>query len=519
MRGLWKSAAAVGCSEERLSIRESLRIFSRIETLLKVKNSGSGGAAVFESAILDNQSIFGPTTPVVSDHTLPLTHTHTSTPMRIERSCGATNKAFASLFFSRQQLTQTNSVEELVNGSQLQQIGGNLNIFMWGLRDTSWLTSLGKIFGIPDIQCTVHESSLFPFLASRNVTALRDSLVRPDATGELPRVFFCNATWVLYDRDVRQRLSHLHKQESQQLRRQRQRQRPAGRSHSHTPAKSKEVVRAENNSATAPAVPLAAATGAAEETDAVTALSVKDHQWAVIKHDNDHFQIVQGYIAKPGRGNHSNRLVVGLAGGRDAVMSMSMNSAIRSASEDGGTNTAAGGYFLSEWQNQPQCIRPAPASAIPPPFSSGSTGQGRVQDQIPYLPHLDAHGGRYSSSAGFDLREMLCFLDGVGTFAVAAPAGADAVNTSGDNRSSPSSDATAAAGQQTPAPLPAAATPAPDGFDSALFKSLFGVYERSSRGRNYSPGFSFRELADSSIEGSGERHCGDKIEKEIDDRE
>jgi hypothetical protein len=353
------------------------------------------------------------------------------------------------MFFSKKQLNQTNSVEEQVNGKKLQQLWNNLNILLWGLRNTTAFTMLQRLLSPLD---SFHASGLFPFLASRNVQALRESLVRLDDDHDLPRVLFCNATWVLYDRDLTL-CPH-----------------DVGPS-SHVPLKQQQ-----NHAHALPTSHLSAEALAEERANALTARHVKDHQWAIIKHTNDHFQVVQGYVSKAGRGNHSNRTIV-MRG-------------CESQQQEEEERRNAGGYFLSEWQNQPQLKR---------------------QNKSQYQPHLDTHGGRYASSSGFARTEMLHFLNGVGSFAAATADAMEAAPSGGGGgggTSNASGSTPTAAVQQTQR-----------GFDSALFKSLFGVFERSSLGRLYSPGFSFRELHDSSIQGAGERHMGDKIEQDMDANE
>ena len=160
--------------------------------------------------------------------------------------------------------------------------------------------------------------------ASRRVTSLHESLLGVDAADELPRVVFVNMAWVLH-------------------------QQPVG-----VLAVGSALLSAE------------------ESADAEDARNVRDHQFALIKHANNRYQVVQGYMGSVA-GNHSNR-----------------NGTRAGPASAGAPPDATGGYCLSSWQNQP----PAEAS--------------------------DLHGGRYASRHGFSQTEMACFLHGLGSFAAGA---------------------------------------------------------------------------------------------------
>ena len=137
-----------------------------------------------------------------------------------EKSCGLTNSSFASLFFSSQQLLD-NSISLHTNGSSLEQLCGNLNVVLFGM---------GLIGGRKSSSLLTR---YFVGAATNQVHALEDILVRPDEEESLPRVFFCNASWVLDDVKI---VKDTH----------------------------------ESN-------------------------YVKDHQFTIIKHSNDNFQCIQGY--------------------------------------------------------------------------------------------------------------------------------------------------------------------------------------------------------------------------------
>ena len=277
------SAAQV--SPGRVSIRESLRIFRVIEEHLVRRKADVG---LFEQ--------------LVSSHNSKLTGRSTSSDSVPERSCGGTNLAFANLFFSRKQL-RSNAASLATNGSPLEALTSNPNIAFWSLRQLALTRRTG-------VQSWM--AGYFGRVASRQVDALSEILLQPDRAHELPRVLFCNCSWVLY-----------------------------------------------NNNHVA--------------VDMEQDTEVKDHQFSIIKHGTDCFQIVQGYISSA-EGNHADT---------DSITNDN------AASSSGGEAISAlkGGLYLSEWQNQTHAVE----------------------------PH-EEHGGRYASRNGFNAGEMATFLAGLRAF-------------------------------------------------------------------------------------------------------
>jgi hypothetical protein len=158
-------------------------------------------------------------------------------------SCGFTSQCFASLFFSKKQIA-SNHILLYTNATDIAQFWDNLNIILYGIRR--------RHYGHGGVQfpmsCSIEAvTRMLRFRATAKIDDLSVSLLRDDSPEQLPRVLFCNLTWIL-----------LHEGE--------------------------HVL--EDNG-----------------TDEEVSKFVKDHQWIVIKHGNDHFQLVQGYIDTASRGH------------------------------------------------------------------------------------------------------------------------------------------------------------------------------------------------------------------------
>jgi hypothetical protein len=232
-------------TEARASIRESVRIFGCIEQYVE------------REWLLQSQSCHaGKAAP---PHNLPKRPLHlferlVTTSADSNRlvfdgvaSCGFTSQCFASLFFSKKQIA-ANHILLYTNAADLTQLWDNLNIILYGIRRRHYghggvqFPMSGFIDGV---------TRLFRFRATAKIDELTASLLRDDPPEQLPRVLFCNLTWILlHDEQNEERLI-------------------------------------EDNG-----------------TDEDGAKFVKDHQWIVIKHANDHFQLVQGYIATSSSRGH-----------------------------------------------------------------------------------------------------------------------------------------------------------------------------------------------------------------------
>lgn len=216
-------------SEGRLSIRESLRIFSHIEDSLH----NHGNMTSFEDLGRQSMKSLFPQRVVAE--------------MGFQGvSCGSTRNLFAAIFLAKSQLNDMD-INNITNGSNLTQFLNNPNILWHGLR---------RFFCTYD--ASVHNDcrritsqigkSISQFRARSNLTSLQQRLLHQNEVQEFPLVMFCSMTWTF----PRHFLS---------------------------------------------SNPLKSTLQAKSDTDD-NINDIEDHVFTIIKHSNDHFQLVQGYIEK-----------------------------------------------------------------------------------------------------------------------------------------------------------------------------------------------------------------------------
>jgi hypothetical protein len=330
MRGLLLGSG--GPSEARMSIRASLGIFGQIEDYLEVaaKNHRiSTGQSISSSQQRPSHLLFE-----------RLVAQNANTPNRLSMnaitSCGHTSQCFASLFFSKKQIQSNSSILAHTNGTDIVQLWENWNIVWYGIQKR-WVSTQGGF-------CSLWVTKILRFRAVNKAGALSESLLRLDPPEELPRVVFCNLTWVLTDSPPESMLE-LGKQTNN----------PDDDDH--------------------------------DDDGSIDALKqVKDHQWCIIKHDNDRFQVIQGYIGSV-HGNHSNQR--GWCAEEVRPGTAVVHAASSTILDDNNDVVhVKGGYCLLDWQHQL------------------FEGDG----------HL-AHGGRFSSRHGFSCMEMEGFLCKILAFA------------------------------------------------------------------------------------------------------
>jgi hypothetical protein len=159
-------------------------------------------------------------------------------------SCGLTSQCFAALFFSQNQIA-SNYITLHTNGSDIVQLWDNWNLVLYGM----WKRHLGRR---PNHSTGGYKYStkmttrLLRWRAASKADDLSAFLLQDDSEEVLPKVVFCNLTWVL-----------LHNKDH-------------NKNSAHHDIK-------DNDSS---------------QED------VKDHQFCIIKHNNDRFQLLQGYIGE-----------------------------------------------------------------------------------------------------------------------------------------------------------------------------------------------------------------------------
>jgi hypothetical protein len=348
MRGLLLGSG--GPTEARMSIRASLKAFGQIEDYLEVsakKHSISTSSEISSSSSSHRRKLLSPQEP---SHLLfeRLVAQNANTPNRLSMnavtSCGHTSKCFASLFFSKKQIESNSSILAHTNGTDIVQLWENWNIVWYGIQKR-WIAASSRRLPHHDLSsfngfCSLLVPKIIRFRAVHKAGALSESLLRVDPPEDLPRVVFCNLTWVLCDENTTDSV-------------------PESRPDLH-----KQTISPDEDDD--------------DDGSMDSSKQVKDHQWCIVKHNNDRFQVVQGYMGSV-HGNHSNQR--GWCA-KDA-------SVIRNAATSTSDNAVVeGGYCLSDWQHQ---------------LFEGDR-------------HL-AHGGRFSSRHGFSCMEMEGFLSKILTFA------------------------------------------------------------------------------------------------------
>jgi hypothetical protein len=320
----WLKRPAVA-TEARLSIRESLRQFALISVYLE-ENPTTGGS-LFEKMV---SNIIPTLAPMLAEQE--------------HRSCGHTNQCFASLFFSPAQVSN-GSISLHTNGAHWRAIVDNPNIVLYGLRKLLWKW--------PDVVSETLKTLLHRRAASV-CDNLRNSLLHHDSPEILPRVVFVNITWVLSE-------TLMNKLDIS--------------SSMGTNTNNIENTKNIKGLHLVEDVEQQKAEAKAAQDDWE---NVRDHQWSIIKHTNDHYQLVQGYIRSIA-GNHSNR---------NAHLPWNSSAKAQDIRLGSDRSNFKGGFCLSSWQNQP--------------YNSSID---------------DKHGRRFASRHGFDGAEMIQFLAKLGHFA------------------------------------------------------------------------------------------------------
>ena len=246
---------------ERESIRESLRIFARITEYLPARSS------TLDSAQPSAASTVRRGAGTSFEDMCAATDVRGATRLNSHVSCGNTMQCFASLF-----LPPTGErMAHLLDGGMFWQLSSNPNIVFYSWR-VHVCTRLRSRLGLPAFSWVERDNfsrraqSVSKWTSSRSLDRLQRALLQVDEPQHLPRVFFCSLTWLTPGfRDSLVPLLDDDEKESEDA--------------------SADVERRRK--------PLLNSGGA---LGGHTGLLL-DHKFSLIKHSNNCFQMVQGYMA------------------------------------------------------------------------------------------------------------------------------------------------------------------------------------------------------------------------------
>lgn len=169
------------------------------------------------------------------------------------KSCGNTMKHFASLFISTEQIN-SNVIANMIDGTAMYCYWSNPNIVFLSLTQSQLYQKLSESQPIISEYFDSAATSWCRFQACRGLISLERELMYNDYEEVLPRIFFCSLAWVTLLR---------------------------------------------NGSSKNAAMTDLASPSILKELDINTdddEDNLRDHKFTIIKHSNNHFQIVQGYI-------------------------------------------------------------------------------------------------------------------------------------------------------------------------------------------------------------------------------
>lgn len=256
-----RRAAGVPPTYERESIRESLRIFARITEYLPARSS------TLDSAQTSAASTARRGVGTSFEDMCAGTDVRGATRLNSHVSCGNTMQCFASLF-----LPPTGErMAQLLDGGMFWQLSSNLNIVLYSWR-VHVSTRLRSCLGLPAFSCVERDNfsrraqSVSKWNSSRSLDRLQQALLQVDEPQHLPRVFFCSLTWLTPG--FRDSLVPLLDDEE----------------------KENDVASAGMESRRKPLLNSGGALGGHIGL-------LLDHKFSLIKHNNNCFQMVQGYMA------------------------------------------------------------------------------------------------------------------------------------------------------------------------------------------------------------------------------
>jgi hypothetical protein len=199
----------IAASEGRLSIRESLRIFSNVETYLKKMPDSSFELLCIRAA--QGSMVF-----------------------EAEHSCGNTMMGFASMFLAKQHTTHI-QLNSLINGPPLTCLLCNPNILLHSLHTSRSVSVLRDLTA--ETKYFQWTKTVSRFASMYGYSSIQSKLLESDFPENLPRILFCSLAWISPSGWINPNIT----------------------------------------------------------TDG-DSMNFRDHKFTIIKHSNDRYQVVQGYI-------------------------------------------------------------------------------------------------------------------------------------------------------------------------------------------------------------------------------
>lgn len=245
---------------ERQSIRESLRVFARVHEHLSAAGSRTRDDFAQPRSRRNAGTSF--------EDMCAATDVRGATHVNSHVSCGNTMQCFASLF-----MRPTGwRMPHLLDGGVIWQLSSNVNVVFYSWR-VHVSTRLRSTLGLPAFTCVERDKfsrwaqSVGRWSSNRSLNRLEGALLQADEPQHLPRVFFCSLTWLT-----------------------------PGFRHSLVPLLDDDEIGmggASRAAAKERRQPMLNGGGA---LGAHTGLLL-DHKFSIIKHNNNCFQMVQGYMA------------------------------------------------------------------------------------------------------------------------------------------------------------------------------------------------------------------------------
>ena len=233
----------------RQSVRESLRVFKRVTERLGTQPASANDRRRRPGATTDDDSSS-------FERLCSATGVEGTGRLSEVASCGDTQLAFASLFLPPAGW----ECRRLLDGSVLAQLASHANIVMYSWR-VHVSTRAREALGYPALSSAARRDfsrwaqRIGQWSSARSMDQLERSLLQLDEPHHLPRVFFCSLAWVT-----------------------------PGRGDSLAPLSLQDRKRK---------MPELNGGGAVGVQNGL----LLDHRFAIVKHDNHAFELVQGYMA------------------------------------------------------------------------------------------------------------------------------------------------------------------------------------------------------------------------------